>query len=177
MRGGGLPNTFVLAVTETQIHALEDKHKDGQLYGGKVLKSWDREGFRATAGVAIGVPGDDRQQLTLYLPTGDSKNKYMKAAAAQMAKAGSPGMPTRFLVANDAASQAVIDAIASREAQQATMANNPMAQAALAQYGVQVPGGGAVDSTAQLEKLAQLHASGALTDEEFAAQKAKILGS
>jgi hypothetical protein len=35
---------------------------------------------------------------------------------------------------------------------------------------------GAPDSTTQLEKLAQLHASGALTDEEFAAQKAKIIG-
>ena len=28
----------------------------------------------------------------------------------------------------------------------------------------------------QLQQLAQLHASGALTDEEFAAAKAKILG-
>jgi hypothetical protein len=35
----------------------------------------------------------------------------------------------------------------------------------------------AADATASLEKLAQLHASGALTDEEFAAQKAKIIGS
>jgi hypothetical protein len=33
------------------------------------------------------------------------------------------------------------------------------------------------DTTDQLEQLAQLHASGALTDEEFAAAKAKILGS
>jgi hypothetical protein len=32
------------------------------------------------------------------------------------------------------------------------------------------------DATAQIEKLAQLHASGALTDEEFSAAKAKILG-
>ena len=32
------------------------------------------------------------------------------------------------------------------------------------------------DATTQIEKLAQLHASGALTDEEFAAAKAKILG-
>jgi hypothetical protein len=34
----------------------------------------------------------------------------------------------------------------------------------------------AEDSTAQIQQLAQLHASGALTDEEFAAAKAKILG-
>jgi Short C-terminal domain len=32
------------------------------------------------------------------------------------------------------------------------------------------------DSTAELQNLAQLHAQGVLTDEEFAAAKAKILG-
>ena len=32
------------------------------------------------------------------------------------------------------------------------------------------------DGTAQLEKYAKLHAQGVLTDEEFAAAKAKILG-
>jgi hypothetical protein len=32
------------------------------------------------------------------------------------------------------------------------------------------------DVTSQLEKLAQLHTSGVLSDEEFAAGKAKILG-
>ncbi len=32
------------------------------------------------------------------------------------------------------------------------------------------------DETAQLQKLAQLHNQGVLTDEEFAAAKAKILG-
>jgi hypothetical protein len=32
------------------------------------------------------------------------------------------------------------------------------------------------DPMAEIQKLAQLHAAGALTDEEFAAAKAKILG-
>jgi hypothetical protein len=32
------------------------------------------------------------------------------------------------------------------------------------------------DRIAQLERLAQLHASGVLTDDEFAAEKARILG-
>jgi Short C-terminal domain len=32
------------------------------------------------------------------------------------------------------------------------------------------------DTTAQLESLAQLHQSGALSDDEFAAAKAKLLG-
>ena len=35
----------------------------------------------------------------------------------------------------------------------------------------------APDPIAQLKDLAELHASGVLTDEEFAAQKAKVLGS
>jgi hypothetical protein len=34
----------------------------------------------------------------------------------------------------------------------------------------------AADPMAEIQKLAQLHAAGALTDEEFAAAKAKILG-
>ena len=33
------------------------------------------------------------------------------------------------------------------------------------------------DMTAKLQELAQLHESGALTDEEFAAAKSKLLGS
>ena len=33
------------------------------------------------------------------------------------------------------------------------------------------------DSTAELERLAALHQSGALSDEEFAAAKAKVLGT
>ena len=34
----------------------------------------------------------------------------------------------------------------------------------------------AEDKTAELQKLAQLHSQGVLTDEEFAAAKAKVLG-
>ena len=37
-------------------------------------------------------------------------------------------------------------------------------------------GAGEDDTTAQLQNLAQLHTQGVLTDEEFAAAKAKILG-
>ena len=39
------------------------------------------------------------------------------------------------------------------------------------------PPAAAPDPVAQLTQLAQLHAQGILTDEEFAAQKAKIIGS
>ena len=38
------------------------------------------------------------------------------------------------------------------------------------------PAPAAPDPIAQLKELGELHASGVLTDEEFAAQKAKLLG-
>lgn len=38
------------------------------------------------------------------------------------------------------------------------------------------PAGGGEDMIAMLKQLGELHASGVLTDEEFAAQKAKLLG-
>jgi hypothetical protein len=44
------------------------------------------------------------------------------------------------------------------------------------QYAEQAPPPQEEDQTAQLQNLAQLHAQGVLTDEEFAAAKAKILG-
>jgi hypothetical protein len=41
----------------------------------------------------------------------------------------------------------------------------------------QAPQGGGEDNVAQLERLAKLHESGALTDQEFEREKARILGS
>jgi hypothetical protein len=49
-------------------------------------------------------------------------------------------------------------------------------QAAAAQQGAEGAAGGMVDQTSEIERLAQLHASGALSDQEFTAAKAKILG-
>jgi hypothetical protein len=52
-------------------------------------------------------------------------------------------------------------------------------QAAAAEAGVEQQQAGPPpeeDPSMQIQKLAQLHASGALSDEEFAAAKAKILG-
>jgi hypothetical protein len=54
--------------------------------------------------------------------------------------------------------------IAELEQQQATAAPPPSA-------------GGGDDMIAQLEKLAQLRQQGVLTEEEFAAQKQKLLGA
>lgn len=49
-------------------------------------------------------------------------------------------------------------------------------QQAAQQQPPQAPAAPVDDATAKLENLAQLHAQGVLTDEEFAAAKAKILG-
>ena len=58
---------------------------------------------------------------------------------------------------------------------------NDQAQAAYAQTQAAPPQAAPAapapaDSTAELERLAKLHESGALNDEEFAAAKAKLLG-
>jgi len=55
-------------------------------------------------------------------------------------------------------------AAAQQQAQQAPQAAAPAA----------VPA--STDTAAEIQKLADLHASGALTDEEFAAMKKKLLG-
>jgi hypothetical protein len=52
-------------------------------------------------------------------------------------------------------------------------------QAAAQQAAQQAPQAAApasTDTAAEIQKLADLHASGALTDEEFAAMKKKLLG-
>jgi hypothetical protein len=56
-------------------------------------------------------------------------------------------------------------------------AQEQYAQQAPAQYAEPAPAAPAPeDSTAKLQELAQLHSQGVLTDEEFAAAKAKALG-
>ena len=105
MRDAGLPATFLLAVTPTQIHAIEVKEKAGaDLVAGKVLSTWDRAGFQAKRGIDIaaqaqGVP-PDRQQITLYLPN---------AKTAQIVPG--VGMPTQFMVGRDPASEKLIQTI------------------------------------------------------------------
>jgi hypothetical protein len=180
---GGLPKTFILAVTSDQVHAIEEKEKKGQLEPGKVIKSWDRATFRANLGndaiSAVSGAPDDRQILTLYIPLTDSKNKYLKASSDIAARAGSSDQPIRFMIARDEASNQLAKEVVG---DQPAMPNIQVGNMPV-QVPQQMPGqmagqaAPATDSTAQLEKLAQLHASGALTDEEFAAQKAKIIGT
>jgi hypothetical protein len=57
------------------------------------------------------------------------------------------------------------------------MAGQNEAEAAAAPPQAPPPAAGPEDPTVEkINQLAQLHASGALTDEEFAAAKAKVLG-
>jgi hypothetical protein len=176
LRGGGLPKSFVLAVTDTKIAAIEDKQRGGQLVAGDVIKTWGRDEISGRASVAMMVPGDDRQQLTLYLPADDVKSKYMKAAATQMAKMGVQGRPVNFLVAKDEASTEVIELLSANAP--APGSNVIIGGRSVADMMAQAQGAApASDPTEQLSKLADLHERGVLSDDEFAAQKAKILGS
>jgi len=86
------------------------------------------------------------------------------------------GMAARTAVVAGTAT-AVSGRVARRQQQKYAGQDAPYMeqQAAAAQQGA-MEAAPAEDETAQIEKLAQLHASGALTDEEFAAAKAKALG-
>jgi len=105
MRTAGLPGTFLLAVTPSQVHAIEVKEKAGaDLAAGQVLSTWDRQGFQARRGNDIaaqaqGVP-PDRQMITLYLPN---------AKVAQMTPG--LGMPTQFMVGRDPASETLVQTL------------------------------------------------------------------
>ena len=75
--------------------------------------------------------------------------------------------------------------VAYKAGQRRTQQNqyNDQAQAAYAQTQAAPPqaapapaASAPADSTAELERLAKLHESGALTDEEFAAAKSQLLG-
>ena len=72
--------------------------------------------------------------------------------------------------------------VAYKAGQRRTQQNqyNDQAQADYAQTQAAPPPAPAApaptDSTAELERLAKLHESGALNDEEFAAAKSKVLG-
>lgn len=179
METGGLPESFVLAATKSKVYAIEDKHDGGKLVAGKVIKDWDRETFTARRGdaggmnVISGVP-DDRQLLIIYLPLEGGKSKYMQAAAKMQQAAGGPGQPHRVMVAKDAASQKVIDAVTANAP--APGSNIMIGGQSLSDMMAQAGGGAAAaDPAEQLTKIADLHDRGVLTDEEFAAQKAKIL--
>jgi hypothetical protein len=118
--GTGLPKSFVLAVTQHHLVALEDKQRRGELVPGRVIKSWERAGFRANIGsnaaAAMGYVPDDRQTLMLFLPIDGDSSRVAQAIAAQRAAAGQriPSHPYSVFVGRDPASQRLISALGAQ---------------------------------------------------------------
>jgi len=71
---------------------------------------------------------------------------------------------------------AVVGGVSRHQAQQAAPAAQPEVDAAPPEAPAP-PAATGDDTISQLQQLADLHSQGVLTDEEFAAQKAKVLGS
>jgi Short C-terminal domain len=186
METGGLPNSFVLAASATKVYAIEDKKDHGKLVPGKILKTWERDQFQAKRNqvqgmnVTMGLP-EDRQLLIIYLSLADNKSRYMQAAQRQMDAYGSPGQPTKFALAKDDASNKLIDAVtANAPAAGANIMIGGQSLADMQAAAAQAAAGATAaqaDPTEKLSRLADLHDRGVLSDEEFAAQKAKILDS
>lgn len=186
METGGLPNSFVLAASATKVYAIEDKHDHGTLVPGKILHTWERDAFQAKRNelqgmnVTMGLP-DDRQMLIIYLSLEGSKSRYMQAAQRQMDAYGSPGQPTRFALAKDESSEKLIEAVtANAPAPGANIMIGGQSLADMQAAAAQAAAGATAaqaDPTEKLSRLADLHDRGVLNDDEFAAQKAKILGT
>src|SRR5438270_2590266 len=186
METGGLPGSFVLAASATKVYAIEDKQDHGSLVPGKVLQTWDRDAFQAKRNelqgmnVTMGLP-EDRQMLIIYLSMEGSKSRYMQAAQRQMDAYGSPGQPTKFALAKDEASEKLIAAVtANAPAAGANIMIGGQSLADMQAAAAQAAAGATAaqaDPTDKLSRLADLHDRGVLSDEEFAAQKAKILAS
>lgn len=77
---------------------------------------------------------------------------------------------------SDAKAQAAADQDAANQAAYESQQELAQLQAQQAQAAPAAAGGLGDDSMAKLKQLGDLHASGVLTDEEFAAAKAKVLG-
>ena len=118
LASGGLPDSFILAVTAGSIYVIEDKRKNAQLFAGQVLKSWARSGFRACVDrrpLRTSVPADC-QLLRLTLPIEPVKNRAMnrqlqKAAETWAARGLPPAAEHAFVVGRDAPTEGVIDAL------------------------------------------------------------------
>ncbi len=78
--------------------------------------------------------------------------------------------------ANQAAEQQAQEQAQTQAQMEAMQAQQVAAAAAAPAAAAAAPVGASDDLTAQLGQLAQLHQAGVLTDEEFAAAKAKLLG-
>jgi hypothetical protein len=202
--GTGLPKSFVLAVTQHHVVALEDKQRRGELIPGQVIKSWDRAGFRAHTGndaaAAMGYVPDDRQMLMLFLPIDGDSSRVAQAIAQQRLASGQrlPSHPYSFFIARDAASQRLIAALGAQPlnapgagpriniSENANIRISPGANIRIGgqQLVPQPPSpphpaptyAPPPPSTAQrLQELETLRATGTITDDEYARKRAQII--
>ena len=107
------------------------------------------------AGTASAVVGHSQQKLAAGAQPAAAANENAQKAAAY----------------DDLQQQAAIEAQVAAQVAAQTAAAAPAPAAAPA-----APGGMTDEIIAQLQKLGELKTAGILTDEEFSAQKAKILG-
>jgi hypothetical protein len=202
--GTGLPKSFVLAVTGTHVHAIEDKRHRGELAPGRVIKSWERAGFRAHTGgdamAALGKVPDDRQMLMLFLPIDADSSRVAQAIAQQRAAAGQriPGHPYPFYIGKDAASQRLIAALGAQPlgapgggpsvsiGENANIRTSPGANITVGgqrlgdlmakRAQVPAPPSPSRPSAAQrLQELETLRATGAVSDDEYTHKRRQII--
>jgi hypothetical protein len=114
------------------------------------------------AGTASAVIGHSQQKQAANAQQAAVANENAQKAAAY----------------DDLQQQAAIDAQVQAQVAAQVAAQQPAAAPAAAPPPppAAAPAAGADDTIAQLQKLAELKTAGILTEEEFAAQKAKILG-
>jgi hypothetical protein len=200
--GTGLPKSFLLAVTRTHVHALEFKEHRGELAPGRVIKTWDRAGFRAHTGnntmAALGHVPDDRQALMLFLPIDGDASRVEQAIAQQRVAAGgrAPSRPFTFFIGTDAASARVVAALGAQPlnapggagpkisiSENANIRISPGANITVGGQRLQdlmarqpPPAQPQPPSTAQrLQELETLRATGAISEDEYASKRQQII--
>ena len=189
LASGGLPDSFILAVTAGSIYVIEDKRKDTQLFAGQVLKSWVRNGFRASVDrrpLRSAVPADC-QMLRLVLPIEPVKNRAMnrqlqKAAEMAAARGWPPGAEHGFVVGRDAATEGVIKALTQSSAGAAPTVTIAGQDAGHVAGGVSPQASSATAASVEpstanrLQELESLRTTGVISDAEYTVRRAQIIG-
>lgn len=142
--------------------------------GPGLLGTMARTAVIAGTATAVSNSVSNKQQAAAQQKQAAAQQQAAQQAAAQQAQIEAAAQQAV------AQQQAALDAQAAQLAQQQAALQAQQAAMAQPQQPAQVAapaGGGLTDDTiAQLQKLADLQKAGILTPEEFAAQKAKILG-
>lgn len=161
-----LPRSFIFAMTRSHVHVLREIYEGDELVGAEVVRTWNRAGFTSTRSNddinrAARVPAD-QQILYLGIPPDGFADDFDRTMAASFAAQGRSGTPTEFVVARDAATDDVIEALGSKFP--IVIGGQPQAPSA-----PQKPVG------ERLMELESLRAAGAITDAEYARQREQII--